>query len=252
MWEEQEFIDPFDSSGKYFWLKIEQLGRYLFAKDEINKINYLSPRALDIGCANGYGAKLMKESSFEVVGLDINEDYIEEAKRGEEQGISFHLADFEQKINPDYGKFDFITAFETIEHLDNPDNLISFAWESLKEGGKIICSLPNCDYEYLDEEQKPTNSFHKRVYTKEEAVKLFEERGFKLIDILGQPYPNIFSKHEAKLAKKKRLMKNSADDMNFRQSDFIEYFAYLLAYPCRELIEKSYSYIYLFEKQFAK
>ncbi len=250
MWDEKEFINPYESSGKYFWMKIESLARYYFARDEVNKINYLCPRTLDIGSANGYGSEILSKVSGEVVGLDNSEEYLTSAKEKESLKLSFFKEDLNLKIQKDYGKFDFIVAFEVIEHLDSPDNLFDFIYDSLKDNGKFICSIPNINFEYLSEDGKPTNSFHKRAYKKEEFEKLLTNHGFVVKDILGQSATNIFSKREGKFARKNRLSLNSADDAIFKEDKFIEYSASIFAYPDKINIENSYSFIFIVEKRF--
>lgn len=246
MWEEKEFIDPFNEDGKYFWMKIEQLGRYLFAKDEVNKTNYLSPRVCDVGCANGYGTKVVSKVAGEIVGLDINEEYLSCAKQNAKESETYLAVNFEN-VCPKLGTFDYITAFEFVEHLENPDKVMQFFSQSLTKDGKLILSIPNPEYESV-KDGTPCNHFHKKLYTDSEFTKLLNNYGFEVERKLYQPYPNIFSKQEAKFAKKGRLSLNSADDEIFKQKDIITYFAYLLGYPTEEQSQKSYSFIYVAKK----
>lgn len=248
MWDEKEFIDPFNENEKYFWMKIEELGRYYFARDEINKTNYLSPRVCDLGCANGYGTRILKEVAKDVVGLDINDKSLNVAKSKNIDGISYQKVDFEKEIK-DCGKFDYIVSFETLEHLSNIDNVLTFIKNSLRDTGLVICSLPNPEFESVDENGKPLNNFHKRTYKKQDVIEIFGKYGFELSQIYSQPYPNIFSKLESKLARKNKLTLNSADDKIFKDIELIKYFAQIFARPTTDMEEKSYSFIYLFKKR---
>lgn len=248
MWEEKEFIDPFDKDCKYFWMKVEQLGRYLFARDEINKISYLSPRVCDMGSASGYGSRILAEKAGEVIGLEKNPVYLAKARESEVEGVSFCECDLEANV-PRLGKFDYVVAFEVLEHLEDVSKALEFVKDSLSDRGAFICSLPNPDYESVDAEGRPMNNYHKRVYKREDALKLFESFGFACEQILAQPYPNIFSKLEARHARKNRLTLNSSDDELFKREDVIRYFAQLFAYPTEELAQKSYSFVYLLKKR---
>ena len=248
MWDEKEFIDPFDTGDKYFWMKVEELGRYYFARDEVNKTNYLSPRVCDIGSASGYGARIIKESAGEVLGLDISDEYLSLANKKQVDGVSYAKVNLEEEID-DFGKFDYIVSFETLEHLTDASHVLSFMQKSLTDDGLVIVSLPNPDFESVDEKGKPMNSYHKRTYKKEDVLSLFGKYGFVVDNILAQPYPNIFSKLESKLSKKNKLCLNSADDELFKNEELIKYFAQVFARPTTEIIEKSYSFIYLFRKQ---
>jgi SAM-dependent methyltransferase len=247
MWEEKEFIDPFDKEGKYFWMKIEQLGRYLFAKDEMHKINYLSPSVLDVGCASGYGSMILSEEGGIVKGIDKNVRLLDIARSRAIPRASFEIVDLEKSTRGEE-LFDFVVAFEVLEHLERVGYALEYINSSLKTDGIAICSLPNPDYERVDEDGKPLNTFHKHTYSREEATRLFSSYGFSVERVLAQPYPNIFSKQEAKLSRKKLLPLNSADDEIFKNNDFVRYFAHLFAYPTEDMMEKSYSFVYLLKK----
>ncbi len=247
MWEEKEFIDPFNTSEKYFWMKVEQLGRYLFAKDEVNKTNYLSPRVCDVGCANGYGARVISKVAGEVIGLDVNEEYLAVAKKSANPNQSYMAVNFEN-VCPNLGTFDYITAFEFIEHLSNPAKPMQFFKESLSAGGELILSIPNPEFEST-KDGVICNHYHKRLYSDSQIEELLSDYGFEIEKRLYQPYPNLFSKQEAKFSKKGRLPLNSADDEMFKDDKVITYFAYLLGYPIDEQKDKSYSFIYVTKKR---
>ena len=226
MWEEKEFIDPFDRELHYFWMKIEHFGRYLFACDEIRKKGLQRLRVADIGCANGYGSRLLSDVARTVDGYDINEEYLSVARNKAKVGQEFFKRDFEF-----------------------PNDAIKFIHESLHENGTLICSVPNHLYEGKNEDGSPSNPFHKCIYKKEEIIEIFEHNGFQVEQIYGQAFPNIFAKNEAKLARKKRLPFTSSHNDLFEKDDVLKYFSYMFAYPNDLLLEKSYSYIYVLRKR---
>lgn len=248
MWEEKEFIDPFDKEIHYFWMKIEHYGRYLFACDEIRKHGGLKQCIADVGCANGYGSRLLSDVAQTVDGYDINDDYLNTARELAKKGQSFFHVDFEMPVKPSERLYDVIVSFEFLEHLASPDNALKFMYNSLRDTGILICSVPNHLYEGKDENGTPSNPFHKRIYCKEEIIEIFSQNGFHVENIYGQAFPNIFAKKEAKLARKKRLPITSSRSELFEKEDVLKYFSYLIAYPDDLLIEQSYSYIYILRK----
>ena len=249
MWEEKEFIDPFDRELHYFWMKIEHFGRYLFACDEIRKKGLQRLRVADIGCANGYGSRLLSDVARTVDGYDINEEYLSVARSKAKVGQEFFKRNFELPNEPVEDPYDIIVSFEFLEHLSTPFHAIRFIHESLCENGTLICSVPNHLYEGKNEDGSPSNPFHKCIYKKEEIIEIFEHNGFQVEQIYGQAFPNIFAKNEAKLARKKRLPFTSSHNDLFEKDDVLKYFSYMFAYPNDLLLEKSYSYIYVLRKR---
>lgn len=99
-------------------------------------------RLLDLGCADGSFIQAAKDSGFDVWGIDFDRLSIEAAKRrGLEKVYALTVKEFGEKF-PDL-KFDFITAFEVLEHQDQPNDFIRSAQALLKSGGVLAGSVPN-------------------------------------------------------------------------------------------------------------
>ncbi len=245
MWEEKEYINPFDEEYPHFWMKLEHLGRYLFAKDEILKANIQGVRVADVGCADGYGSKILADVSGKVDAFDINEEYLASARKECSDKVHFHRADFEAPVTPLSDKVDFVVAFEFIEHLENPSYALDFINNSLKDNGRFIFSVPSDLFEVSGEDGKPSNPYHKHIYTPKEVEDMVSSHGFKIEKKLGQAFPNIFARNEGRLARKKRLPFTSGSNPTLSQKEYMEYFAYILGYPNEYIIRKSYSYIYV-------
>lgn len=96
-------------------------------------------KALEIGCAIGAFAKLLNERGFEVTAIDISNYIIEKAKKLQ-SGIKFRVSDIEKGGIKE--KFDYIFAFEVLEHLKNPKKALLNIKKILKEGGTLIFSTP--------------------------------------------------------------------------------------------------------------
>ncbi len=100
------------------------------------------PRILDIGC--GYGAFLSSARSrgCSVCGIDFDESKISYARaRGIEDA---HAAEFSAFAKEHSGRrFDIITFFQVLEHVDDPVSFIGTVSSLLAPGGYILFDVPN-------------------------------------------------------------------------------------------------------------
>ena len=96
-------------------------------------------RILDIGCFNGFFVKELRDRGYDGWGIDFNKDALEFGK------ANYQLESFisTSTLNDHNGKFDVITLFEVIEHLDDFSSLIKEAVEKLNDDGILILSVPN-------------------------------------------------------------------------------------------------------------
>lgn len=96
-------------------------------------------KILDIGCAHGYFLKHMPPS-FDCYGIDISSYAVEKAQEiHSTENIVLH--DIKKGI-PFPFEFDVITAFDVLEHFDDPGKVISSIYEKLKPGGLAYLELP--------------------------------------------------------------------------------------------------------------
>lgn len=97
---------------------------------------------LDVGCCGGNIGKRFFPN-YEVIGLDFNKMYIEEAiKKGYQQGVMTDATaylPFQDKM------FDVVLATEIIEHM--PDKSLEKMVSELRRVSKshLIATVPNCD-----------------------------------------------------------------------------------------------------------
>jgi SAM-dependent methyltransferase len=143
----------------------EHLIRYAFAT-RYAKVG----RILDVACGSGYGLKVMGMLGAEKNGADIDRESVDYSREFNGQG-NFYQIDFEKQNLSSYfavEKYDLITSFETIEHLDDPNLFLQGISDSLKDDGmgistgKFIYSIPLAN----------PSKYHKVVYTFESAYEL--------------------------------------------------------------------------------
>lgn len=100
-------------------------------------------RGLDLFCGNGYGTWLAsKELNAHVLGIDGSAGAVAVAN----EHFSTARTIFTAKCFPfdlPAGAYDFITCFESIEHVTAPDALFAALARALKPGGVLFVSTPN-------------------------------------------------------------------------------------------------------------
>jgi 2-polyprenyl-3-methyl-5-hydroxy-6-metoxy-1,4-benzoquinol methylase len=82
----------------------------------------------------------MEELGFEVYGCDIAEEPIRFAR--EVYGLRNVIASQVDQLPEDWQDFDVITAFEVLEHTENPLDFLKCLYNLLKPGGYLFLSVP--------------------------------------------------------------------------------------------------------------
>jgi SAM-dependent methyltransferase len=138
----------------------EHLARYRFAAQLARSL-----RVLDVACGEGYGAQILAAGGASaVVGADVDERAVAHA-RSRYPEAEFVTADV-AKLPFEDGSFDLVVSFETIEHVQRPEEALAELRRVLAPDGLLVISTPN-KHQYLVE-----NEFHEREFTHEEFVAL--------------------------------------------------------------------------------
>jgi ubiquinone/menaquinone biosynthesis C-methylase UbiE len=93
---------------------------------------------LDLGCGLGGYAKTLQSRGRNVIALDVNEKYVEIAKR---LGVDARLYDG-RRIPLDDKSVDTIFMVEVMEHIANPELLIAELHRVARRN--LIVTVPNC------------------------------------------------------------------------------------------------------------
>lgn len=133
----------------------EHYSRYLFASRLASR-----KRVLDIACGAGYGAECLARTAASVTAIDLAPDAAAAARHSYgAPSINFLAADARRLPFPG-ASFDLIVAFEVIEHLDNPHDLLAEARRLLAPGGQFVVSTPNRLYYAETRKLSGPNPFH--------------------------------------------------------------------------------------------
>lgn len=171
-------------------IRFDHRARYNLAIDWIRR-NYNNHERLvctDIFCGNGYGCHMITDIlDCSVIGIDASSEAITFANQYFSNKKTFFIyKKFPFELPPNIS--DFITCFESLEHVKDSHSLIEELYENLKEGGLIFLSTPNEKYFTFQKDQTP---FHFKHYYFEELIELINEiTDFKLINWYGQ---NLYS-----------------------------------------------------------
>jgi 2-polyprenyl-3-methyl-5-hydroxy-6-metoxy-1,4-benzoquinol methylase len=99
-------------------------------------------RVLDVGCGNGSLAWPLAALGCNVVGADIDSASIEYCRaRNRFASACFVLTD--GTLREIDGRFDLIVCSEVLEHLEDPDALISMMCAKLAPAGHLFVTIPN-------------------------------------------------------------------------------------------------------------
>jgi SAM-dependent methyltransferase len=88
---------------------------------------------LDIGCSNGFFLELAKQKGLEIYGTEFGKNQINYLKKNLTKNIYASERELVGKV-----KFDIITAFDVIEHLQEPEAFIKNCSKLLKEDGLLV------------------------------------------------------------------------------------------------------------------
>lgn len=98
-------------------------------------------RVLDFGCNVGILTKKFRDAGHQVVGVDISESAIENA-RNHIKGVRFESIESETQLPFETGSFDVCVATEIIEHLFDTKGFIHEIFRILVPNGLFLLSTP--------------------------------------------------------------------------------------------------------------
>lgn len=152
-------------------IELEHLHRYAFARQACE-----GKAVLDIACGEGYGSAMLAQVARSVIGVDIAAEAVEHARRRYTRpGVSFKVGSC-AAIPLDEASVDVVVSFETIEHHDEHEEMLSEIRRVLKPGGLMILSSPE-RFEY-SERPATTNEFH-----------VHELYRYEFVELVGRHFP---------------------------------------------------------------
>ena len=166
-------------------------------------------RILDAGTSTGYLARRLVAAGRRVDGADLDPEAAEQAREVCEFVWVGDLSQLDPSELP--ATYDLILFADTLEHLPDPPAVLRRLKERLAPGGTLVVSLPNVAnwairlsllagrFHYT--ERGILDRTHLRFYTKNSAVEMVEEGGFRVTEVVGSiPVPMVKAEAACRLA----------------------------------------------------
>ncbi len=148
-------------------IEADHLARYRWA------CRFSEGRAvLDVGCGTGYGLSMLMENARSAVGVD----------KFDQSHPNAVVCDLREFLPQE--KFELITCFELIEHIEDAQDLLQRMRGWLVPGGTLLISTPNRQVTAPD--GVVNNPFHVDEWTQEQFTAMLEKAGWRIEEFLGQ------------------------------------------------------------------
>jgi SAM-dependent methyltransferase len=146
---------------------------------------------VDLACGEGYGTDVLARRARSVTGVDANPEAYEHARlKYSRPGVTFTrdlIETFEQPC-------DAVVFLQTIEHVQNPGEILDHVRSQLRPGGTAYVSTPNV-LTLAPDGEKSGNPWHVKEYRAEEFRALCEA-SFEHVELLGLFHARKLRLHE--------------------------------------------------------
>lgn len=161
------------------------LSQYLADRRTRQILPYLSGSILDIGCGYNPLCKYMQDRS-NYAGVE-REAHIVTWLKVQFPDVPFYQCDLNREPLEIPGQYDTIVMMAVIEHLKDPEQVLSQLPRYLKPGGKLVLTTPTPIGNWLHHvgaRVRMTSQLaadeHHVILTRRSIARLFEQTGFRL------------------------------------------------------------------------
>jgi 2-polyprenyl-3-methyl-5-hydroxy-6-metoxy-1,4-benzoquinol methylase len=147
-------------------------------------------RILDLGCGAGANGRLLKQAGARaVIGVERDADACAAARASLDEVVHSDLVDFDPAV---LGReaFDAVLASDVLEHLVDPEAVLTRVVGHLPPGGLVVASIPNVAHVWVFANllmkrwpRKDSGVFdrtHLRFFARRDMVRLFEDAGLEV------------------------------------------------------------------------
>lgn len=165
--------------------------------DLLSLIPETSAKIIEVGCSSGALAKAFKQknSNCKYIGIEIDSDYIELAKRYCDECLNIDIENVDDNFYLNNSDCDCWVFGDTLEHLRDPWLVLKKIRENIQFNGKVVACIPNAQHwslqvklsigDFRYEDQGLLDKTHLRWFTRQTIIEMFEQAGFKIE--AGQP-----------------------------------------------------------------
>lgn len=144
-------IDKFDRLAAGWW---DPTGPFRTLHD-INpaRARYIAERAelegarvLDVGCGGGLLSEALAAEGADVLGIDLAADCVAAATAHatlSKLGVAYRRASVDQIADESEGRYDVVTCLEMLEHVPDPQRVVSACARAAKPGAHVFFSTIN-------------------------------------------------------------------------------------------------------------
>lgn len=158
-------------------------------------ISYLKKTdiVLDLGSGNGQSAIKSAKYVKKVVGLEIDDELIEIARKSANiKNINFKKANLEEKLSLQSKSFEKVIFLDVLEHLRNRDQILEEIRRILKLKGLLLLGVPNSQSSWKKLQRSVgVNSFsdpdHKVEFSEKGIKNLLKKHGFEIEEFSYAP-----------------------------------------------------------------
>jgi len=123
--------------------KVTDIKRLNFIIKALRENISADAQVLDVGCGNGIISRSLGSHGFRVKGIDVSDKAIEKAKAlNTLPNVEFEVLSAE-KLVADGQKYHAVICSEVLEHLNEPEKLLTTLQQLLHESGILIVTVPN-------------------------------------------------------------------------------------------------------------
>lgn len=172
----------------------------------VKKLIPKKAKILELGSGYGIFLEIMKNESYDVVGIDISKQ-----KRGYSKKITkVPVLDIDINKNiPKIGPFHAIVLFHTLEHIIDPIRFLKNAKQMLKKNGKIVIEVPNVKDFHLNVNEEYRKFFwergHIHYFSPKTLRYVLKKSGFQNIKVIGNQRYSIENFFNWKLTNKPQM-----------------------------------------------
>lgn len=117
--------------------------RLQFITDAVTSRFAPGAKILDVGCGNGVISRHLGSKGFNVLGIDVSAPSIARANElNRSANTRFEVKSAEELVAAGES-FDVVICSEVLEHLQDPDALLRVLYQSLKDEGILVVTVPN-------------------------------------------------------------------------------------------------------------
>ncbi len=179
-------ISPLEFTGERYVptepgeIRLEHLHRYAWSRHLV-----VDKDVLDLASGEGYGSQMLAEAGARsVIGVDLSVEAVTHAQHvyGSVPGLRFVHGDAAAVPLPDRS-VDVVVSFETLEHHDRHEEMLSEIRRVLRPHGVLVISSPNRPI--YDAQNQQRNEFHVKELDLGEFKALLGHH-FQHVRIFGQ------------------------------------------------------------------